>query len=152
MDKKANLYPNLLNFFKTKGFLVKSISEVNIEIMFSDKEVNEVYDKFFELHKIADKETDIIKQDELYDKSWELLNNVEKIYYPKLQPILELLNNFYKNSSTPLEFKLIFENDSLTHLSLGANPLFYDMYLDKKFFNENIVKEFENLDIFLKDK
>lgn len=154
MENNKNLYSNIINFFTSHGFTIKSLEKDKIEIQFPDPIIANTFKKFYEIRKVAElaeEEKDFEKSDKLYIKSWKILNKTEKEFYPKLEPILVLLNKFYEKSTTPLEFKLIFENPDLRFLSLGANPLFYDMYPDKDFFTQNIIKELESLDKFIEN-
>jgi hypothetical protein len=152
METSKNLYPNIVNFLTSNGLTIKLLEKDKIEVEFSDKEIDKTFVNFFEIRKeaeLANEEGNFEKSDALFNKSWKILNKTEKEFYPKLEPILVLLNKFYAKSNTPLEFMLIFENPDLRFLSLGGNPLFYDMYPDKDLFTQNIVNELHNLDKFL---
>lgn len=152
MEESSNLYPNLVNFFNSSGLIIKSLNKDKIEVQFPGDKISKTYKIFFEIRNEAEKAEEVNnyeKSENLYQKSWKILNKTEKEFYPKLEPILVLLNNFYENRDTSLEFKLIFENPDLRFLSVGANPLFYDMYPDKELFTIKIVEELISLDRFV---
>lgn len=149
MNNTQILYPNIANFLKSNDFLIKSLELEKIVFYFNGKEIVDAYEKHVKLQEKGDEETNNELSDKYYIESWETLIKVQKKYYPKIEPVLLLLNDFYKNNSTPLEFKLILENHDLRLLNLGFNPLFYDMYPDKKLFKENIAKELQSLDMFI---
>ncbi len=103
MEKEPVLYPNIVKFLISNSFLVKFIDSSKIEVRFPGDEVENTFKKFREIRKKADIENNQEIANNLYRESWKILNAVEKRYFPKLQPILELLNKFFiKTETLPL--------------------------------------------------
>jgi len=150
MEKEPVLYPNIVKFLISNSFLVKSIDTSKIEAGFPGDEVENTFKKFREIRKKADIENNQEIANNLYRESWKILNAVEKRYFPKLQPILELLNIFYRNRDTPLEFRIFFENWDIHYIDLSFNKLYFEMYSDKDLFMKNVTQEFIDLDNFIK--
>lgn len=149
--EEINLYPKITKFLVSRGFIIKFINSTKIVIDFAGDEIENAYKEFRKLQTKGDLVQNAIDSNKLYEESWEVLNTVEKKYYPKLQPILELLNSFYKKNETPLEFILVFENSEIRNFYLSFNNLFYKMYPDKELFLKNIEKEFQNLNKFVEN-
>jgi hypothetical protein len=92
---------------------------------------------------------DLKKKNEIFKNAWVELIPFQEIYYPKLQPILDVLNNFYKNRDTQLEFILFFNNNYLPNLSIGGNLLYQELLGEKELFLQKISNELHELDIFI---
>lgn len=150
MVTEVNFFVNINNFLENNGFKVFFTSPDKISFEFSGAKVSEEYENFNKLMKEGDLTSDLKLRDEVFRKAWSGLELVQKEYYPKLQTILIALNSFYKARSTPLEYMILFDNDDLTVLSLGFNPLYKQLASDKDLFRINTINELKEFDKFIK--
>ena len=149
MQTSEELYPNIVKFLKNNGLKIFKINERKVIVDFISTEVSESVQTFEHLRDEADNTTDSQKSEMLYDQAWEILNNTNQKFFPKLQPILDALDSFYENRNTPLEFKIFFRCRHINLIVLEGNALYLDMYPDKEFFNSQIKKELDDFDNFL---
>ena len=149
MVEDENLYRNIIKFLEDNGFNVFFINSEKIAFEFKDSNVLSVYEKFNNLMSEAESIQDLKKKNEIFKNAWVELIPFQEIYYPKLQPILDVLNNFYKNRDTQLEFILFFNNNYLPNLSIGGNLLYQELLGEKELFLQKISNELHELDIFI---
>jgi len=150
MVEDENLYRNIIKFLEDNGFNVFFINSEKIAFEFKDSKVLSAYEKFNNLMSEAESIQDLKKKNEIFKNAWAELVPLQEIYYPKLQPILDVLNNFYEKRDTSLEYMILFDNNDLTKLSLGFNPLYKQLASDKDFFSKNTIHELKALDNFIK--
>ena len=146
---KENLYPNIVSFLQFHGFKVVSIEPKEIKFILESEELSESYKRFRELHKKGDEAASLNESNKIWKESWEIRTEADKKFYPKLQVILDKLNDFYINRSSPLEYRVSFDNNYLKKLHLGENSFYFEMIPDKEYFNSQIKKELDDFDNFL---
>jgi hypothetical protein len=149
MVEDENLYRNIIKFLEDNGFNVFFINSEKIAFEFKDSVVLTAYDKFNNFMSEAETIQDLKKKNEIFKKAWAELVPIQETYYPKLQPILDVLNNFYKNRDTQLEFILFFNNNYLPNLSIGGNLLYQEVLGERELFLQKISNELQELDSFI---
>lgn len=149
MEITYEKYPNIHNFLDKNDFSITIIKNGVITFEFKTTEINTIYKEFHELQTKGDEQTDEDIADNFYMQSWDLRTNMEMKYFPKLKPILEALDSFYKNRNTELEFILFLDNGFIQEIYLGYNPLYLEMYSDKELFIKKTKKELQDFDKFL---
>ena len=150
MVTEVNLYVNITNFLENNGLKVFFTSPDKVTFEFSDAKVSEEYENFNKLMKDGELTSDLKLRDEIFKKAWNGLELMQKEYYPKLQIILTALNSFYEERDTSLDYMILFDNNDLTTLSLGFNPLYKQLASDKDLFSKSIINEIKDFDSFIK--
>lgn len=149
MKNKLDIYINLESFLTQRGFRIIESTPNLLRFEFASDKIKLGYLKYHELIKKGDDAQDHKLGDSYYEQANELKNLINKKYYPKLQPILDFLDLFYKNRDTEAEFKIYFNNNILNYLSLGYSPLYLELSDNKDIYNLRLLEELEAFDKFL---
>jgi len=145
-----NFYPNIVYFLSKNDFKITKIENLKIGFCFSDAKYYKLNTKYRDLVANAKNCTDLNKSQEFLRKSSEFFKSVSKSYFPKLEPVLELLNEFYSNRKIDLEFKLHLDNIFFGDFSIGGSDSYREMFVNKSLFDDMVKIELEALDLFTK--
>jgi len=152
MSSQIRKLENLENFLCKYGFATKNYGKFSVEIGFNDDSKPILaYDKFCKAHKLAGDIKDRDLSNKAYIQAWNDLHRVEKKYLPLLSPVVEALNDFYKNRKAKFSSYLFLNVATLADISILANDDFLDFLDDDEQFTKDVQQEFEDFDEFLKD-
>jgi len=145
-----NNLSHIEKFLNKHGFSVKEYTSISIKIDFlENSEVYKAQEEYARLRKEAENTDNEELQDSLYRNSWEIINNAQKEFLPKLQVISDSINSFYQGRKSAYR-SLIFLNFSTFELiSISANEDLYDYFKNDNSLLLEIEKEFQDFDSFL---
>lgn len=148
MDKLLNLEKLL----SKNGLCIVSYGPYQVNIDFIDSsEVSSIVQKFYQSHKEADKLPIGPNKDDIYKSSWAMLEEAEKKYLPRLKPIQDALDGFYKNRNTPYRYFLFIEVEFLDSIKISPNEDTIKFFNDDNLLIEQIQKEFLEFNKFLEN-
>jgi len=127
---------------------------LNLKITYANK--SKIVFKFIDDSEILEAEDEFANvqmsdssSDEDYHRVWELRNSYEQRYYTKLLPLVEKLNEFYKDRETDYKHQIFLNSDYLFRLSISPNILVLDFFEKDADYLKKIYQEFKDFDNFL---
>ena len=139
-------YPNIEKFLR----------ELGLEVTYSIK--TKIVFKFIDDRELVISEDDFItvqenlnSTEEDFNRVWGIKHKLEKLFFPKLRPLIEKLNQFYENRDTTYKHQVFLYAPSLEVLKLSPINLAFEYFKVDKNYTDKIFKELKDFDKFLEN-